>query len=49
MPFIQVYMTLMREFQRDANDVSDKIEGRFLEYLVWVLIHNLTFHPPSSC
>ena len=41
-PFIQEYTTLMRESQRSANGVADKIESRFLEYL-WASTHNLTF------
>jgi len=41
-PFVQEYTTLMRESQHSANDVADKIESQFLEYLC-VSTHNLTF------
>ena len=43
-PFIQEYTTLMRESQRCATDVSDKIDGRFLEYSC-ASICDLTFQP----
>jgi len=48
MPSAQEYTMLMRESQRGANDVSDKIEGRFLEYL-WFQYIISPSNPSSSC
>ena len=41
-PFIQEYTTLMRESQRGANSISNKIGSQFLGCL-WISIYNLTF------